>query len=223
MRIVVLIFLSICLFERGASQTPNRAVGIVFDNSGSMVRQIPKQRKIGKSLIEKLSKAGPNSISLFGFLRDDSVKPPVAKLAVLKECVSDVTLLSQQIDSVEVARGLTMLYNAIRDVAERLKSSSATNCNRVLDETSIVVFTDGIDRGSETTTDALISMLKRLKVRVFAIALLDDIYSDNVPDTSRINAIKKELAKLTAETNGRLLTSTKEKDIDLLVLELMGK
>jgi len=163
--------------------------GLLIDNTGSMRAQFDSVLQLSKSIVHQVSKHGP--VSLFSFesalTRRDGRAKPTARI----ERTQDEELLNRAIENVYVQGGQTTLFDAIEMMAERL-SKPGPEADKF-----VVLITDGEERASKTNQKEVIQKLKDLKIKVYAIGLVQDLEPDK-------RAKASDLLKLICrETGGR--------------------
>jgi Mg-chelatase subunit ChlD len=120
-----------------------------------------------------------------------------ARPTVRVERSQDEKQLIQVIDSLYVQGGQTTLLDAIGFMAEKLHQDSGET------DIVLVLITDGEERNSEVSQKTLIQKLKDLKIKVFAVGLIQELESERgfirQSPRSRATDLLRSLAK---ETGG---------------------
>ena len=210
---IVLLSLSAC--TAGVAQDKKKiAYGVLLDNTGSMRSQFDTVKEVGKSIARQTHEHGPVSLFIF---ESGGVGPGVKAIpGVRVESSQDENQLIQAIDRLYVQPGQTTLLDAIEFMTERLNQSSG-GADKVL-----VLVTDGDERSSEVRQKTLIQKLKDLKIRVFAVGLIQDLDSERgfirPSQRSKATDLLKLLAK---ETGGRaVFPKAKRPNLPELLTEL---
>jgi hypothetical protein len=186
------------------------AYGIFVDNSGSMRPQFDQVIRISKAVVHQVHEHGP--VSIFDFHSQGRLNAARAVPIARIEQVQDEDLLEQCIDDIYVEGGQTTLLDAIQVIAERLgeKAGAPDFSDRV-----IILITDGEERKSVVRQKQLLQKLSELKIRVYAIGLVQDLSSAS---QSRAIDLLKELTK---ETGGRVVfPKSSSQDVQSLLAEL---
>ena len=163
-----------------------------------------------KAVVSQVHERGP--ISIFDFHSQGRLHEvravPIARI----EQVQDGDLLERCIDQLYVEGGQTALLDAIQVIAEHLgeKAVGPDFSDRVM-----VLITDGEDRKSVVREKQLLQELSELKIRVYAIGLVEELSS-----ASRSKAVDL-LKVITKETGGRVVfPKSNHDDIQRLLAEL---
>lgn len=141
--------------------------GILIDNTGSMRAQFETVLQLSKHIVHQIHDHGP--VSIFSFAsaptRTDFRAKPTARV----EQTQDEELLNRTIDNVYVQGGQTTLFDAIEMMTERLSKQSPQA------GTFVVLITDGEERASTKNQKEVIQKLKDLKIKVYAIGLVQEL------------------------------------------------
>ena len=197
---IVLLLLSACTV--GAAQEKKKILyGVLLDNTGSMRSQFDVVKEIGKSVARQTHERGP--VSLFVFESGGTGPGVKAIPAVRVEGSQDEHQLIQAIDRLYVQAGQTTLLDAIELMAEKLHQYSE-EADKV-----VVLITDGEERRSDVRQKTLIQKLKDLKIKVFAVGLIQELESERgfirQSPRSKATDLLKSLAR---ETGGRAVFAT---------------
>lgn len=190
---ILLLLLSAC--GVGAAQQKKKILyGVLLDNTGSMRSQFDDVKEIGKSVVRQT--CGHGLVSLFVFESGGTGPGRNARPTVRIDGSQDENQLIQSIDRLSVQAGQTTLLDAIELMADRLHQDSA-EADKV-----VVLITDGEERNSEVRQKTLIQKLKNLKIKVFAVGLIQELESDRsfIRQSPRSRAI--DLLKLLAKETG---------------------
>ena len=199
------------------AQAEKRATyGILFDNTGSMNEQLPRQQEIAKEVISQFAEQGP--ISIFSFATDRSTSPPLARAIVGIECSKDKDLFSKQIAGVSQVYGQTTLLDGIRLSIESLSKPPA-GCENT-SEKSLILMSDGEDRASKTTLEELVKILKEKEVKVYVVGLLDNFADATFIGKSPVKMYKGFLEKVAIESGGRVIFPQKKESAKEIVKQL---
>ncbi len=211
----ILIFCGIVVAQ---NDTPKKAYGILFDNTGSMNGEIPRQKEIAKEIIKQID--GKGTISMFGFATDETSVLHNAKMAIGVECGSNNDLLGKQIDGFSKVRGQTALIDAVSAVVDRLGKPVSTTCSKTT-ESILIVMSDGEDRASLMKSDELIKILKTSGVKLYVIGLLDNVLTDaGFLPKSPFKKSKEFLESVVAASDGKIIFPKKKQTAEEIAKEL---
>ena len=176
--------------------------------------QFDDVKEIGKSVARQTLGRGP--VSLFIFESGGTGPGGNARPAVRVDGSQDEKQLIQAIDTLFVQGGQTTLLDAIELMAEKLHQDSGET-DKVL-----VLITDGDERNSDVAQKTLLRKLKDLKIKVFAVGLVQELDSEGgfIRQSPRARAtdLLKSLAK---ETGGRaVFPKTKRLNLPEVLTEL---
>lgn len=231
------ILLVVMMAGQKMAQEPRAVVRILIDNTGSMRQQLGLEKEIAKQIIT--ASKTTTYFSLFGFQFARLEKKERAVILAGSQCSTDRENLKKEIDILPTQPGQTMLYDTIRDAADFLDAKRPTKCNSFAEKTPVVI-SDGEDRESTTTAEALIGELKRNGMKVFAIGLIEELTNDSWPfdksakiyDASTGKEVDKPtfknvknskkkaknfLEKITKETGGKVIFPKKQQTAEQLV------
>jgi uncharacterized protein with von Willebrand factor type A (vWA) domain len=211
MRRFLLSFLLILAFSAlcQAQEKKKVAYAVFVDNSGSMRTQFEKLIRISQAVVHQIHKHGP--VSIFDFHSQGRVQESRAVAIARIEQVQDWDLLEQCLDDLYIEGGQTTLLDAIQVMAEHLGEKAA---GPNFSERVIILITDGEERKSAVRQKQLMQKLTELKIRVYAIGLVDDLGSQ------RSKAVDF-LRDVTRETGGRAVFPKYDReDLQGLLTEL---
>ena len=145
----------------------SREYGILIDNTGSMRSQFETVVQLSKSIVHQIHDQAP--VSIFSFESAAIGRGSRAVPRLRFERSRDEELLDRTIEGVYVQGGQTTLLDAIGMIADRLSEPSSDT------EKSVVLITDGEERASTKSQKEVIQKLKDLKIKVYAIGLVQDL------------------------------------------------
>jgi Mg-chelatase subunit ChlD len=193
-----------------AQEKKKIAYGVFVDNSGSMRTQFERVIQLSKAVTDQIRGGGP--VSIFDFHSQGKLQQGRAVAIARIEQTQDARLLEQSIDDLYVEGGLTTLLDAIQIMAERLSETAAgpDYSDRV-----IILITDGEDRKSVVRQKQLMLRLSELKIRVYAIGLVEQLESGSRSKAGDL------LTAITKETGGRVVfPKSNSQDIQSILSEL---
>lgn len=201
MRVIGLlaVFLSFApaLFAQEAKPTENPAtVAIVVDCSGSVRLQLDKTVSLIKQIAESM-RPGDEAF-IVRFVGAD-------KIAIMQDFTQSKAEIADAADDLYIEGGQTAISDAVEFAARHFNESPTKNPARV-----IILISDG-DEGKRTEkNDDVVSLLKKEKIKVFAIGVSD------------LTVSVKTLEKFTKETGGKTFVPRSPSDLSNLVVGIMG-
>ena len=200
-----------------AQEKKRIAYGMLLDNTGSMRTQFDRVKEIGKAVAQQIHEHGP--VSIFDFHSQGIPKESRAVPILRLEQSQDPAVLEDCINNLYVEGGQTTLLDAVQFIAERLgeKAGGPDFSDRV-----IILVTDGEERASAATQKQLARKLKELKIRVYAIGLVQQLDSEGgfTRPSQRSKAVDL-LKEITKETGGQVVfPKSNRQDLQSLLAEL---
>ena len=200
--ILILSFCSLC----AAQEKRKLTYGILVDNTGSMRTQFSTVQTIAETLVNQIQEHGP--VSIFDFHSESASRDREnAEPKVRIEASQNRDLLVRTIDQDYIEGGQTTLLDAIEFIRATLNKQSQ-DADKV-----IILITDGEDRTSKTKRTQLVEDLRKDKITVFAIGLVQDLEFRK----SKATNLLRELAE---ETGGRAIFPKSIRDFDLQALAI---
>jgi hypothetical protein len=189
--------------------------GILIDNTGSMRTQLELERQLAREILKEV---GDAPVTVFGFVTTGRA----ASAAYGLECVVDRDRLVNQIDKFETVPGQTTLRDALHETSGRLKNLATAPCPQA-EEKILVVLTDGDDRSSSLGTEDLFKNLKASGVRIYIIALVEELKPrEGFIFKSSLGKSKDFLKRVASETNGRIVFPKKKEKAEDVVERLFS-
>lgn len=224
LRLFSVLFLAVIFLPTltSAQDEKKAAYGILLDNTGTMRTQIETVKTLGKAVARDVINRG--IVSVFNFETQGNINDTKNFFAVVSsgtEWSQDKNAIEKYIGNINVAAGKTTLWDAIRSMA---KATDEKTKAEKLSEKIIVLITDGEDRDSEVTDKQLIKELKESNVQVYAIGLIQELYTPGMIGSSQGKS-KKFLKKLAEETGGNVIFPKLKKDtkVEDLLTELFAE
>jgi Ca-activated chloride channel homolog len=201
--ILILIFCLPC----AAQEKPKLTYGILVDSTGSMRTQFEEVLIIAKSVVDQVHEHGP--VSIFDFHSEPPGRSKNAQPKVRIEASQNEDLLLKALDQIYIEGGQTTLLDAIEFMRATLNKQSPDG-NKV-----IILITDGEDRTSKTKRTQLVEDLRKDKVTVFAIGLVQDLENGKSKATNLLRTLAED-------TGGRAIfpESNRHLDADLRALAI---
>jgi Ca-activated chloride channel homolog len=176
---------------------------IAIDSSGSLRRLLPTTLEAAKVII--VNRRPEDEILVMRFISSDKIEKIV-------DFTGDERALLFALSQVRIEGGQSAIIDALYVAA----SDAFTNAKKTSNDRRkvVVIITDGEDRNSRFTQDALIKMLRQSDVQIFALGLIGDL--DNESGLMRRSPREKAerlLQMVTAETGGRVFFPRKTPEI----------
>lgn len=166
--------------DTSAAPANGISYGIVVDNSGTYRRMLESLIQfVGKVLDEH------TTVDEAFFIRFIDTE----KIRLSQELTSDVTEIRESTENMYVEGGQTAIIDAVRVAGRYLAEHGKPE---YASRRSILLVTDGDERGSGSKPEQAIRILKDAGIRIVAVAVSDD------------QVQTKLLDRLTRETGGRL-------------------
>ena len=180
------------------------SMGILLDLSGSMRGKIEQVNKAAEALIRASNPQ--DQVFLIGFNED---------VELLQDFTSDIDEIADALENT-VVMGSTAIYDAVYLGVQ--KAHTGTRPKK-----AIVLITDGVDRESYYTLDAMVSKVQESDVQVFVVGFLDPIkkkglfsgFSKSVPEKAR-----EALIRIAEETGGKAFFPDQVSEIHAIVSEI---
>jgi hypothetical protein len=247
--ILAIFVLGIISHSVDAQTEKPKAYGVLIDNTRSLEKRFDQVKLFSKRVVDQVNTRGPVQLFSFKWTRDAAsfVVPnnveryeggnydrAIATRGV--DWTQDASVLTRYIQELDLVKGQTDLFGAIRSVAESLNDDQATS-KHATSEKVIVLITDGDHRMEmigtlqPTETDderrkrdsKLRKYLKDSGIKVYAIGITGDLDTGSIMGSSPRLRAENYLSKVTKETGGKVVFSrSKQAEIDKLVSELLG-
>lgn len=140
--------------------------GLAIDNSGSLRLQINKVIEAGKTIINS-NKPGDETF-LMRFISND-------KIEVKQDFSSDKALLIEVLDDFMTEGGQTAVIDAVYLAAEHVAEYKKGNDVEDRRRRALIVVTDGEDRVSYYSQQALMDALREEDVQIFVIGFVNEL------------------------------------------------
>jgi VWFA-related protein len=175
------------------------SIGIVVDNSGSMMRKRPA---VNKSALDLILASNPEDEAFIVNFADEAF--------IDQDFTSDVNKLKDGLGHIE-SHGGTALYDAVVASADKL-AMDAKRGKQV-----IIIITDGEDNASEVNLELAIGRVQQLSGPViYSIGLL---FGDEMSHTEMRHA-RRALELLSAETGGVAYFPKSMEEVDQIAAEV---
>lgn len=190
-------------------------VGLVLDNTGSMRPYLDKIVGAGKTIAANLRTQ--DEAFAVRFVGSD-------KIEILQDWTADKTVLRNALQEMYIEGGqsavIDALYLSVSKMLEREKANKSVR-------SAIILITDGEDRDSFYTKEALLELLKGSDVQIFIIGLTQDL-SDKKNESAGVKNSKTNsenlIKSLALETGGAaFLTTAKNDDLIQTIKSVLGE
>lgn len=153
------------------------AVGVLVDQSGSMLNRIDQAKQAAIGFLERTMRPGDR-----GFLGGFSWQPQD-----LSPLVSDVSSLRRQIDEMSGAEGATALYDAIVTGLYRFRNVEGRK--------ALVIVTDGEDTASRVSQEDMVKYVRASRVPLYFIGI--GLSKMDFMTTSKLRNLSEETGGVT--------------------------
>lgn len=169
---------------------------LVIDNSRSLRSQLAKVIEAGKIIV---GTNRPNDEStVVRFVSSD-------KIEVMQDFTRNKGALNNALDNLVIEGGQTAIIDAVYQTAKNVEQHQNSGKNKDDKIRSLILVTDGDDRGSRYREQQLIELLRQLNVQIYAIGFVNALSKD--PDANgviRQEKAKAFLTRLAQETGGKV-------------------
>lgn len=186
---------------------------LVIDNSRSLRTQLQKVIEAGKII------AGTNKpldeTSVVRFVSAD-------KIEVVQEFTQNKSMVDNALDNLFVEGGQTAIIDAVYKAAQMVQKYQNSNKKEDVKLRTLILVTDGDDRGSLYDEKLLFELLRNSYVQIYAIGFTNDL--SDVPDAetgvSRRQKAKAFLTRLAQETGGKVYFPDAIDELGRIALEI---
>lgn len=183
---------------------------LVVDNSGSLRSQFNDVLKVVASIIN--GNDGKDETLLVRFVNRETIQ-------VVQNFTHSKSVLLDGLKSFGVEPGQSAVIDAVYLSANKIAETQIDNSYRQ----ALILISDGEERASYYTQDALIKLLRVSNIQVYAIGLVNELDKDNgglIRKDSRLMA-EELLTKLAEETGGRAFFPKSNQDLPAIIKELV--
>jgi Ca-activated chloride channel homolog len=183
--------------EQFAQEDVPVSMGLLLDLSGSMRS---KMEQVNKAALAFIKASNPqDEVFLIGF--NDEAE-------LLQDYTGDIDEITDALDNT-VAMGGTVAYDAVYLGVQKAHDGKKQ-------KKAVVVITDGEDRDSYYSLDALLAKVQESDVQVFCVGFLNS-------DTSESKKARNALNKVSDESGGKAFFPDRLTDIHSIVAEIAGE
>jgi Ca-activated chloride channel family protein len=169
---------------------------LVIDNSRSLRSQLQKVIEAGKIIIG--TNRPDDQSTVVRFVSAD-------KIETMQGFTPNKAALNNALDNLFVEGGQTAIVDAVYETAKNVNQYQKAGKNEDAKIRSLILVTDGDDRGSRYKEQQLIELLRQSEVQIYAIGFVDAL--SKVADANGINRQEKAksfLTRLAQETGGKV-------------------
>ncbi len=165
--------------------------GLVIDNSGSLRSLLSSAIEAAKMIV--INRRGSDEIFIERFVSSD-------KIQKLQDFTTDNSALLLSLTQMRIEAGQSAVIDALYTAAEYIAQHNSTGENRLK---AIVIITDGEDRNSVQNVKALVSLLRKNNIQVYALGLIIELGRESgLVRMSPREKAERLLNTITEETGG---------------------
>lgn len=186
-------------------------LGLLVDASGSM--------RVGRKAVNARDAAR----QLFGAMRPDDEAALFSfdtQLDRVSAFTSDTAGLEKSLERLNPPFGQTSLYDAIGEAA-KFVADQGRGEGRLPQRTALVVLTDGIDTGSDSTSAQVAAIASRIDVPVYIVAVMSAIDDPRTDVTPSFDATG--LQELARSTGGEMFTASAPAHAHVAARQIVGE
>lgn len=183
---------NLALYENGVEQ---RIVNFRFDPSPSKIILLVDNSQTLRTDVEKMRAAAQEFA--FEIFEGDQIFVAAydEKAEIIQEWTDDAKKIETSLQTFR-KKGNPFLFDALHDVHEQILRPLMPGTSK----TAIVIISDGLDRGSKTTFDKILSELQTANVAVYALQIEDRTGGAYRRDQPKPEGV---IQRLTEETGGK--------------------
>ena len=189
---------------------------LVIDNSRSLRSQLGKVIEAGKIIVG--TNNPQDEAAVVRFVSAD-------KIQVVQEFTSNKAMIDNALDNLFVEGGQTAIIDAVYRAAEMVQKYQNSQKKEEVKLRTLILVTDGDDRGSDFTEKLLFELLRNSYVQIYAIGFTNDL--SDAPDAetgiSRRQKARAFLARLAQETGGKVYFPDSIEQLGKIALEISGE
>lgn len=188
---------------------------LVIDNSRSLRSQLSKIIEAGKIIV---GTNRPNDQSaVVRFVSSD-------KIEVLQDFTSAKNMLENALDNLFVEGGQTAIIDAVYETAKKVEQYQNSDKKEDVKLRSLIVVSDGDDRGSKYNEEQLFKLLRDSNVQIYAVGFPDQL--SETPETNEISRREKArsfLTRLAEETGGKVFFPATIDELPEIAKDISGE
>lgn len=189
---------------------------LVIDNSRSLRSQLAKVIEAGKIIVG--TNRPKDETTVVRFVSSD-------KIEVVQEFTSDKNLLGNALDNLYVEGGQTAIIDAVYQAAKKVDRFQSSDKKEDVKLRSLILVSDGEDRGSKHSEEQLIKLLRESNVQIYAIGFINDLSKNSAAAANgdRREKAKSFLTRLAEETGGKVFFPDSIDELPKIAANISGE
>ena len=188
---------------------------LVIDNSRSLRSQLSKVIEAGKILVG--SNRPDDQSTVVRFVSTD-------KIEVMQDFTPNKASLNNALENLFVEGGQTAIIDAVYQTAKNVEQHQNTGKNEDVKIRTLILVTDGDDRGSRMREQQLVELLRQSNVQIYAVGFVNALSRE--PDAngvSRQEKAKAFLTRLAQETGGKVYFPDSIEELPQIAKDISGE
>ena len=188
---------------------------LVIDNSRSLRSQLTKVIEAGKILIG--SNRPDDQSTVVRFVSTD-------KIEVMQDFTPNKASLNNALENLFVEGGQTAIIDAVYQTAKNVEKHQNTGKNEDVKIRTLILVTDGDDRGSRMREQQLIELLRQSNVQIYAVGFVNALSRE--PDSNGVSRQEKAklfLTRLAQETGGKVYFPDSIEELPQIAKDISGE
>jgi Ca-activated chloride channel family protein len=188
---------------------------LVIDNSRSLRSQLTKVIEAGKILVS--SNRPDDQSTVVRFVSTD-------KIEVMQDFTPNKASLNNALENLFVEGGQTAIIDAVYQTAKNVEQHQNTGKNEDVKIRTLILVTDGDDRGSRMREQQLVELLRQSNVQIYAVGFVNALSRE--PDAngvSRQEKAKAFLTRLAQETGGKVYFPDSIEELPQIAKDISGE
>ena len=189
---------------------------LVIDNSRSLRAQLSKVVEAGKILVQ--ANKAQDEGAVVRFVSAD-------KIEVVQEFTANKNMIYNALDNLFVEGGQTAIIDAVYKAAQMVQKYQNTQKKEDVKLRTLILVTDGDDRGSLYDERLLFELLRKSFVQIYAIGFTNELSDVPDPETgiSRRQKARAFLTRLAQETGGKVYFPDSIDQLGKIAMEISGE
>jgi Ca-activated chloride channel family protein len=189
---------------------------LVIDNSRSLRTQLSKVVEAGKILVG--ANKPQDEATVVRFVSAD-------KIEVVQDFTANKSMINNALDNLFVEGGQTAIIDAVYKAAQMVQKYQNTQKKEDVKLRTLILVTDGDDRGSLYDERLLFELLRKSFVQIYAIGFTENLSDVPDPETgiSRRQKARDFLTRLAAETGGKVYFPDSIDQLSKIALEISSE
>ena len=188
---------------------------LVIDNSRSLRSQLIKVLEAGKIIIA--ANRPKDETTIVRFVSKD-------KIEVVQDFTSNKSSLYNALDNLYVEGGQTAIIDAVYQTAKKVEQYQSSTKKEDVKLRSLILVSDGDDRGSSYNEDQLFKLLRELNIQIYTIGFVNDLSKEaELNGMSRQDKARKFLIRLAQETGGKVYFPNSINELPQIAADISGE